>query len=470
MSIARVNTIETIDGAPLRVPNGISTTPATALIGEPGARGFGVGTFHNSARFGLFPLASADDPESPTLGNYQSSNGSIFPFVPKFYYRIGHTGNATYGTYGLNSIETAGTDQFANQAAAAASGFAMPRAFIDAGTELAGFWHGKYLASRDGNTVLILPNRAPISLTTEANYTRSSDMPDCTGILADAITLARTIIPGHSYCPALWQQSALALLSLAHAQASTSAAHCAWFDGADSANFPKGCNNNALGDANDATVLYTTAGDVGNAAKPLTGSGAPFAKTTHNGQDSGIADLNGAMWRVLVGVTSPGAGAGNSAQIESKNAYVLKQSTRLADLLGGHTIGAAGDPNVWGDAAHLATLYDLVTDLFPWEATDTNWVDFGNGSNQVFSPASSGDDWLRTSIGLAKNADGMSATGTAIFGQDGNYRYNIENLCPIGSGTWNYSTTAGVFSRYWSFRRSFANLSFGFSAAVSAFG
>ena len=34
-----------------------------------------------------------------------------------------------------------------------------------------------------------------------------------------------------------------------------------------------------------------------------TGSGMPFAKTTHNGQACGIADLNGLLWEIVIGVT-----------------------------------------------------------------------------------------------------------------------------------------------------------------------
>ena len=33
------------------------------------------------------------------------------------------------------------------------------------------------------------------------------------------------------------------------------------------------------------------------------GGGVPFARTTHNGQENGIADVNGNQWEILIGVT-----------------------------------------------------------------------------------------------------------------------------------------------------------------------
>lgn len=465
MSSLDVNEIRSVDGQPVRFPNGINTAPRNAIIGAAGEIGFGIGAFHNSARYGLFPLAGAEDIEAPTYGNYQSSNGSIFGCIPKCYYRIGHPNNDTYGTYGHNSIQIEGADVFVDQAAANANGFAMPRSFIDGGRELAARFVSKYLCSRDGDSVLSIPNAVPISLTTSGDYTNSADMPGCSGILADAITLSRLIIPGHSHCMSAFDQSLLALLMLAHAQASTSASACAWFDGTDTMNFVKGCNDNALGDTNDPEILYATAGDAGSAAKPLTGSGAPFAKTTHNGQASGIADLNGLLWQVLIGITAPGSTATDTAQLPHGDVYVLKESVSLASLTGGHN----GATDAWGDAAHLATLYDARSALLPWaDATDRGC--FGNGASQVFDEALSGDGWLRTNAGIPQDTDAMSASGSNLFGQDGNYRYNRSNMCVRGSGPWGSASAAGVFYRHWNNYRSPANDYSGFRASVPAFG
>ena len=63
---------------------------------------------------------------------------------------------------------------------------------------------------------------------------------------------------------------------------------------------PKGCNNNALGDTNDSSVVYKSSG---HSNCGLTGgvTDTILAKTTHNGQSCGVADVNGLMWEVASG-------------------------------------------------------------------------------------------------------------------------------------------------------------------------
>ena len=442
-----VNSIGSVDGKPVRFPTGVTPFASSEYIGVPGEMGFGVGTFPHAARFGLLDLTANDDPLSPTYGNYQAAgNGSVFVFVPKFYYRIGHVDNPTYATHGLNSLHVVGKERFTTRAEAMAAGYAMPRAFIDGGIELDGFFYAKYIGSYTGGTAYSLPNSVP---------TRSV-------VLATYVDYAKSIIPGHSTCISLFQASAVALLSLAHGQAATSASACAWYDAAGLTNYPKGCNNNALGDQNDADVTYLTAGDGSYPTRPLTGSGTPFAKTTHNGQANGIADVNGNIWQVALGVTSPGSSSGDSTIIANGTAFVLKESVRLADLTSGWNTGT----DAWGDATHLATLYDEVTDFLPW-ADATNWIYVGNGSNQVFDPALSGDGWLRTAAGLPKNTDAMSASGTNLFGNDGIYRSNRANVFPLCGGPWSNSQS-GVFARNWGIFRTSSNLNLGFRASVSA--
>ena len=284
-------------------------------------------------------------------------------------------------------------------------------------------------------------------------------MTGCTGILADAVVLARSRGAGTFNVASMFVYSALALLSLAHAQASTSTTHCAWYDATH--NFPKGCNT-SLKDTNDASVTFTSAGVSGD-YKPLTGSGNPFAKTTHNGQSCGVADLNGAMWQVMLGLTNPGSSATDTAQIANGNAYVLKRSVSLSSLTGGWN----GANDAWGDAANLATKYDLVSGLFPWGSA-TGWTYFGNGANQVFSGAASGVSYSRTACGVQDTVNGASASGTNQFGADGCYQYNRANLFPLGAGRWSGAAGAGVFYRGWNDYRASGDYDAGFR--VSAYG
>lgn len=432
------------------------------LIGAQGGQGFGVGVYSGTLPSGFSTMTGTTDPANANYGNYQYSDGSVMVFVPKFYYRIGNAASPRFASYGANAIDIVGSDTFANETAANAAGYALHRAFIDGGSEKQGFFIDKYLASKNGTTTCkSVQNGIPISLTTSASYTNSNGMTGCTGIYADAVVLARARGAGTFNVASIFMYSALAMLSLAHGQAATGTTNCAWYDATGVNNFPKGCNNGSLADTNDATVTFTTAGDAGTTAKPKTGSASNLAKTTHNGQSCGVTDINGAMWQVMLGVTSPGASATDSAAIASGNSYVLKRSVALASLTGGWN----GTNDAWGDATNLATKYDSVTGLFPFGST-TGWTYFGNGSNNVFSAATSGTSYLRTACGIQDTTNGTSAAGTNQFGNDGCYQYNLANQFPLGSASWSYGSNAGVFSRHWTDVRSGDYPTVGFRAAA----
>lgn len=429
------------------------------LAGTQGGQGFGVGVYPSALPSGFSNMTGNTDPANANYGNYQYSDGSVMVFVPKFFYRIGHTSSPRYATYGLNAVDIVGVETFANEAAANAAGYALHRAFIDGGTEKSGFFIDKYLASKNGTTSCkSVANGDPISLTADTSFNPSNGMTGCTGILADAVVLARSRGAGTFNVASVFMYSALALLSLAHAQASTSTTHCAWYNATH--NFPKGCNT-ALKDTNDASVTFTSAGNSGYANKPLTGSGNPFAKTTHNGQSCGVADLNGAMYQVMLGITNVGTSATDAAQVANGNAYVLKRSVLLSSLTGGWN----GANDAWGDAANLASKYDLVSGLFPWGSA-TGWTYFGNGANQVFSGAASGVSYSRTACGVQDTVNGASASGTNQFGADGCYQHNRANLFPAGAGNWSGAAETGVFYRDWNFYRSDGNAGVGFRAAA----
>jgi hypothetical protein len=248
---------------------------------------------------------------------------------------------------------------------------------------------------------------------------------------------------------------ALAKLSLAHGQAATGTAACAWYDATGTTNFPKGCNT-SLKDVNDATVTYTAS----YSTKPKTRAITNFAKTTHNGQARGVADINGSMYQAMLGLTQAGTSATDTTAITTGDAYLLKPSVALASLTGG--FGGATD--AWGTGANLATNYDLISGFLPWGSTTGNTY-FGNGSTQVFSGATSGTDYLRSCSGIG-NLSGMSAAGTNQFGNDRCYQYGAANLFPLASGSWGDSADAGVFFRYWYYYRSHVNDYAGFRSAA----
>ena len=436
--------------------SGTTKSAFTIPVGIAGTLGFGVAPSSEAfALLGLAEMTGTNDVNSDNYGNYQHTNGSIMVHVPKFYYRVGNASAPQYATYGVNSLEIAGTDTFSDEASANAAGYALHRAFIDGGAVKGGFFIDKYLASKkvgDTNVAVSVKNGNPIGLTTSATYTPSSAMTGCTGILADAVTLSRAR-GSYFNTASVFMYAAIALLSVAHGQKATSTTGCAWYDASRTMNFPKGCNNGSRADVNDTSVTWSASPD--NAAKGLTGSASTFAKSTHNGQNNGIADVNGLMYQVALGMTNVGTSATDTAQISSNLIYLLKQSVALKSL----TAGWDGATDAWGNSTNLGVLYDKVTS--PMDISTEGASYWGNGANAVFSASLSGVG--RDTCGLLpKDNSAYDATGTNMCGGDYMYRRNNANMFPLMSGDWSDVAREGVFYRNLSYSRSYSGSGTGF--------
>lgn len=308
------------DGTEVEV--GAIAQAGEGLIGTPATAGFGVGICPlSSLPAGFTPLPGYNVVGHSNYGNYQFTDGSIMVFVPKFYYRIGHASNPTYATYGVNSVDIKGTDTYADTAEANAAGYALHRAFIDGGAEQAGFFYDKYMTSKNalgtGYVASSILNGLPLS-----SHADHNPFAGCTGganFYYSAVDLphrrdgsnGNVNATSRFHCGSIFQRSAIAMLATAHGQAAavngTGTTNCAWYHA--TYNFPKGLNNNqapvagtiSSADVNDTSITFTSDG-YSNCGK--TGSGSPFAKTTHNGQTCGIADVNGLMWEISIGATA----------------------------------------------------------------------------------------------------------------------------------------------------------------------
>ena len=437
------------------------TTKFTIPIGIQGKKGFGVApTDQPFALLGLAEMTGTNDPASDNYGNYIHTNGSIVCWCPKAYYRVGDASSPRFATYGANALDIVGAETFSTEADANTAGYVLHRAFINAGAEQSGFFIDKYTNSKDGNTASkSVFGGVPISLATTAGYTVSKGMTGCIGILADAVVLSRARGARWNTATA-FMYGYLAMVSVAQAQATTSTDDVAWYDPTGVKNFPKGCNNDALSDVNDTTVVYASAGDTGNANKPKTGATVGFAKTTHNGSANGVADLNGGMFEVTIGITNFGSNATASTAITNDTIYVLKQSVDVATL----TAGWNGATDAWGDATNLATKYDLVTSPHPLGSSIGN-VNWGNGTNAVLQNDLNGVN--RDICGfIPKNAN-STATGANLFGNDRLTKENKQNMVPLACGYWSVSAGAGVFHRLFNGFRT--NSNFGTSFRASAY-
>ena len=182
----------------------------------------------------------------------------------------------------------------------------LHRAFINGGQEKSGFLCDKYICSPDAaNTMGIsVKNGSTLSLTTDTSYSnRTAQLANCSGRIDDAITASRARGNGFQ-CMSVFQLGALRLLTLAHAQASKSTEFNAWYDSTGQHNLPRG-NTNGLKDYDDSSVTWVA--DPKYNDKGLTGSCNVLAKSTHNGQNSGVADLKGILYQVVTGYIGSGS-------------------------------------------------------------------------------------------------------------------------------------------------------------------
>ena len=377
-------------------------------VGEAGGMGFGVGAYGGDpsdlAAMGLSPMDGYDDPSSDNYGNYQHTNGSVMVFVPAFCYRIGNAAAPSYSRDGNNALE------IRDASLGEGDGWILHRAFIDGGQQKLGFFIDKYVCSKDstGKKAISVKNADPISLST--GLSNSSSMTGCEGCAYDAITLGRA--RGEQYsCVTAFQWSAISMLSLAHGQAATSSQFCGWYDANHTTNFPKGNNvDGSLKDTNDSSITFTAHSKNSNYCK--TGSGNPFNKTTHNGQNCGISDVNGNQWQATLGLKTSSIG-------------VAKESVRAHDFT--------------KDNRNSASLYDsvsTVTGSYYW------------GNNAFYTDASG------TKRALCGVLPKTSGSQTDLFGRDYvRHRDNSDAVCFVG-GYYIGTSNAGVWYRrfdnyYW---------------------
>ena len=426
MSTVIARTIQTPDNSPVSFPNGIMIGRATGAgtvnnIGTAGQQGFGVG-IAPSIPANFAALYGTTDPASDAYGNYQYSDGSIMVYVPAFYYKYGTGANG----FALNVVDVKPFSYYADVATANAAGYALHRAFYNGGTIRPGFFVDKYYCSKTGSgTASSVKNGIPLASALRGGLA-GTNFASLTGAPADTFagTIAAAKTRGSTFFPmARYQRAALALLANAHGSAASGTTYCAWYS-SGSTNFPKGCNNNALGDTNDATLAFLDDGTATNCCK--TGSANFFSKTTHNGQNCGVADLNGTIYGIEpFGLTSNGS-----------NFFVLKTSVDVTTITASNTLAT----DCWG-ATGLAAMYtDLGTTYQSLTASSTNKI-FGAAA-QVLSEDASGNAWLFAGNGLPLTA---GVGGSNQFGNDGMYDYRTNECCVHSGGSWAGAAAAGVW-------------------------
>lgn len=389
-----------------------------STIGEAGQQGFGVGVFGGDPVFltimGLAPMEGCEDPTSDNYGNYTHTNGSIMCFIPAFCYRLGNATAPSYSRDGADALEiryATEFSQFSHDSVLTRTnfedGWILHRAFVDGNRMKSGFFIDKYLCSNYYDCAASVKNADWLMCTNEPAQRYSTKCISGTvGNALDAITLSRARGEHYSLVTC-YQWAAISLLSLAHGQAATRSAACAWYDANHTTNFPKGATNQGGQDVNDPTISYTIHSYGAMFGK--TGSGTPFNKTTHNGQASGVADV---------------AGMCNQWTIGAVIAYI--ETLWLMDIV--QTAHAFTKDNV--DSREMYTPYSRV---------------FGD-SRGSFNGVRSGDSGLNWSgAGIFPK----TTIESALFGSDEYYEYRAAyGSLKVGLGR-SWGKGAGVFCRSW---------------------
>ena len=403
-------------------------TPNIGFIGNAGSIGFGVGIAPNilASMYGLIGLDGYQNPISPNYGNYiHIKSGSIMVYIPKHYVKYA---NETIEPYYGTRIDVSHTQL---------AGYKLPRVFVNNGIEIDGVFVDKYKGSIVENMFVSRRGLDPASTHTAhnpiGNCTANGKTPTNTyGGMYDAVKSR-----GNDFTLlSAFLATMLADLADAHYQAcfrNNNFESCAW---ADIAPFqPKGCNNGALKDVNDSSVVYKSSG-YDNCGLTGSVSDVIMPKITHNGQSCGVAEINGLMWEVASGYITNTDGTH----------LVLKESVDIASLTSAN--------------AYTTSFYDVLS--IPLTLNDTQ-ISFGNGVNQFYNGSidRTTNAYKLDSIGLPHNDNAVSVAGSERFGNDGFWRYQRNEMALLVFGSWANSLFSGPRCRALSHVRALSSNSVG---------
>jgi len=395
-------------------------------LGEKGKIGFGVATALPSVweNAGVIPLSGHDSLLSENYGNYMHmKSGAIMVYIPKHYFKI--DGN----TFSYSTTPK--------------SGYVLDRSFINGGEEQPGIFVSKYQATNNNGVLSSQQGKDPLS--TKSTHNPIGDLLNTPTNNFGGCYSAVKGMDEKAFLTPIYVWSMLARMAKAHGEAATSTIACAFSD--IEPRLPKGNNNNALGDVNDSSISFV---ESGYSSCALTGSGDVFAKTTHNGQECGVADMNGNMNEVVSGFI----------RTDEDGFLVLKEEIDITTLVDATSIDTTG--------AYYVGNYDVIN-ISDFNNGEEDNLKFGNGTNQVFafSTDRASSDYKRTAI-MQPLANGASSSGTTEFGQDLANRYLRDNMSCLVGGYWGNSSDAGVFFVAVSNTSLTSNVSVGLRACIYA--
>jgi hypothetical protein len=452
-------------------------------IGLAGLQGFGVGCCPPE----LLPddmahLPGTEDRFSPNYGNYlHLPSASIQCFIPAHFIDIQAPGNTNAPDFGTKVVISASKT----------GNMVLARPFMDGTSSLVGIFIDKYQGSNvlpdgsgapnhtngpggtplTGGVFASRPLQWPVSAFAQSGTSHSPfSLCNSTALNSAATTpannlggvwaLCRTRGADFYPCP-IWTYTQIGYLALAHAQAlldgsgvpiTGATSRAAWMDVTPYA--PKGNNNNGA-DVNKSSLQFArtdltghTSGWAGTSARAFTGAArisgvSAVEHTTHNGQLSGIVDVNGNQVTITPGLTSVTTG------MSAAGYRLLPASVAWSSISSNDNIRAAAG------LISLAAESVAAADDGIWHTAANAWYYLQPHSGGTFHPTST---WAANATrkalaecGIPRELGGTASqgsTGTNIYGGDGFYRSLTADCLPTSGGYWSYPAYSGVFYRY----------------------
>ena len=384
-----------------------------AVFGEFGGYGAGMAYLpEEAAKMGLTPLSGANDITNPNFGNFSATDGSIFCCIPMMYYKADKVNANT--EFGKPNIEISYKTK---------KGFYPFYAFKKSdGNYVKCVFVAKYTISKSGTKAISVKSGDPLSSNSSYNGIQQLQL-NGKAVTAnnlgffDAVKTSNSNYSLH-YAPLRFVYY---MTAEAHIQAAAKkfgsrtqipTTICAWAD--IEPYFPKG-NNTKWSDINDTNLKFTAASSntyqsSGNYGVAKTGSGSNFAKTTHNGQACGIADLNGNIWEIDAGYIN-----------ESNVLYGLK-GIDLVNIL------TPSNYNIVSNYTPLSTTGRASAKDGKWESADIVPFSFDGAIEDNFLLALEG---------------GISSNANKKYGED-YYYYLRANYSPLFGGHCSNGVHAGL--------------------------
>ena len=317
-----------------------------------------------------------------------------------------------------NALVVAPAESFTNEADANTHGFYLMHGFIDGGKEYNGFFIANTVTTIDGSAYdrLIKLNlgsctfsNSPILRSNSNAYSTEGDVwphPNDNDNTARG-NFIRTLTGTNYHCCSGYAWAVISILSLVQGQYATDINDCAWYDSTLAINFPKGINSASIKDVDDSTVTTTSAINDTNGGAFVTEDS--YNKTTHNGSITGITNVNGYIWQVLIGVWGDFT-------------LMLKRSASIYDIT---------YDNV---TVKSAPYYELKTGI----SVSKYW-----GGNKSSLPDLAGN--YKDAFGLCSFSGNNTSNNSNEFGTDEISVYSDSAI--IVNGRWDSVKNAGIFHR-----------------------